>query len=122
MASNDQETSGDPNALVSESLRVGVAVSFALLLAGCLWSVAVAAITRKPTPPFARDPATGAIQWHIVLLLSGLVALMATPAVRLATCAVAYHRSGDVQYARISVIVLVIVLASIGLSFVGLRP
>lgn len=110
------DRSNGPNELVSGTLRVGVALSTALLGSGLLWTLLLGG--RPDDAPVART-ASGDVHWNVALLLGGLLVLMATPIVRLAACTYHYRRVGDSRFATVSAGVLLVVAASILLSVFG---
>lgn len=79
---------------VAHLLRIGTAVSAALIAAGL-------AITLLPVP-WAVGPA---------LVTAGIVALICTPLLRVAAAMVVYLRLGDVVYSVICLAVLLFVVA-----------
>src|SRR5690349_707990 len=106
----------DPNELIARILTFGVTVSFVLLLAGLVWTVALPLTGRAAPGPTIRNPATGAIHGNVALLAAGLLVLMATPVLRVLAAIWSFARKGDRRYTRISGFVLLMVAASAVLS------
>lgn len=110
--------SHDPSLLIARTLHAGGLLSFALLLAGLLWTLALALIGGATPPSTLRDTATGALHGNVLLLHAGLLALIATPVLRVLVAFWAFAHSNDRRYMRISALVLLVVLASTLLAFV----
>jgi uncharacterized membrane protein len=111
----------DPNALISGTLKAGVAISFTLLLIGLLWTVEIMVTGGQAPAPVAQDPVSGAVRGNVVALLAGLLVLMATPVLRIVAALWYFEAARDRRYAFISATVLFIVLASILLSLIQKR-
>lgn len=101
---NNLNCAVDPNALISSTLRSGVGVSFMLLLAGLAWTIVAPGAGAHG--PVARNPVTGAIHGNVVLLLAGLMALMATPIMRIFAALWYFSGTGEKRYARACAFVL----------------
>jgi len=110
-----KHTGASPEDLIVRTLRTGVGVSFALLLAGFAWTVGLALAGRVP-PPTVRD--AGGVHGNVMLLLAGLLVLMATPILRILAAWHAFSREGDRRFARLALAVLAIVLASTAVGVV----
>lgn len=111
---SDQPT--DPNLTIAAILKLGVAISFVLLLTGLVWTIVLIVAGGKAPPPQARNLTTGALHPNVLLIEAGLLALMATPVMRVVAAGWLFHRAGETRYAWISIVVLSIVLGSILLS------
>jgi len=107
----------DAYALIARTLHVGGVLSFALLLAGLLWTVTLALIHGATPPRAVRDPATGALHGNVLLLHAGLIALIATPVLRILAALWSFARSRDSRYARIAALVFLTILVSVFLPY-----
>lgn len=108
------EAPGDLHMQIVRTLRTGVWISFALLLTGLVWTI-VAAIIAGETPPLkprAGDKPPG----NVVLLYAGLLVLMATPILRILVALRSFYHIGDRRFTHVTMIVLIVVVASILLS------
>ncbi len=100
-------------------LRIGIAVSSACMAAGFLLSAfldsapdgSLERLLSLPAGRLAADPAA----W----LTSGIIALMATPVLRVAVAIIAFEREGDRRYAAISSAVLAIIALSVAISLIS---
>jgi uncharacterized membrane protein len=107
--------------MVSLVLAVGVGISAALIGAGFVsalvvgWQGSLVGATPGPTAPtsFGDLPARLAVLEPLAIAQLGLLALLATPVVRVAASVVAFASEGDRLYTAITAIVLAILLASI---------
>jgi uncharacterized membrane protein len=109
-------TEGGPNEAVVLTLKVGVAVSFTLLLAGLLWTLALSLPSGKMPAQTVRDPNSGMLYPNTLLLHAGLLALMATPILRVIAALRYFWLHRDARYSLISAAVLLVILASILIS------
>lgn len=109
------EKSG-PNEAVVLTLKVGVALSFSLLLLGLLWTLALSLPSGKTPAQTVRDPSTGALYPNTLLLHAGLLTLMATPILRVIASLQHFWLHRDARYTLISAAVLLVILVSILIS------
>lgn len=112
-----QENTGaadDLNTQIVRTLRAGVRISFALLLAGLVWTIIAAVIAGEmpPLKPQAGDKPPG----NVALLYAGLLVLMATPILRILVALRSFYHMGDRRFTRVAAIVLIVVVVSILLS------
>ncbi len=107
-------------ASIARLLRLGVYLSIALLVAGVV-ALLVAGISPLAGAP-RFDPT--AIPADLVdlrpdgLLWLGLLVLVATPSVRVLAALVGYLRSNEPRMAAISLLILVVIAASIALALI----
>jgi uncharacterized membrane protein len=107
--------------LVSGVLIIGVVTSAVLLVAGLAGAIAVgwggslagAAASTDPATAFSAMGANLVALRPIGFAQLGLVVLLATPVARVATSVMAFALEGDRLYATITVIVLLVLLASL---------
>ena len=104
---------------VHRSLLAGLAVSGVLLLAG----LAVALARGEKTPPTARVSSWAAVR-HLArterataLLNLGLIALVATPVVRVIVLGTGWAVNRDWRFAAVALVVLVLLGLSLVLGF-----
>jgi uncharacterized membrane protein len=122
MRMNDERLDG----IVAVVLRTGVTLAAALVLAG---GIAFLASHDRQLPDYRKfhpepTPLTTIVGvWQgamhldpIYLIQLGLLVLIATPVVRVITCAAGFALERDWMYAAVSLIVLVCLLASITIS------
>lgn len=99
-------------------LEIGFRVSVAIMAVGLLLSV----VKQEALPDRLGDP--GEIARGITdadpgsILGLGILAVILTPLVTTGVVAWTFFQQGDLRYARISGVVLIILLASIGLSLI----
>ena len=108
--------------MVSLVLAVGVGVSATLIGAGFVAALAIgwqgslvgaATTAYAPTTDFGGLISRLGILEPLAIVQLGLLALLATPVVRVAASVVAFASEGDRLYTAITAIVLAILLASI---------
>jgi uncharacterized membrane protein len=98
---------------LAASLKLGIMVSFPLLLAGLIWTIIQGIVVGRTPMASTYNGVTGTLNYNVVLLLAGLLALLATPLLRLAVAIWSFHRMGEHRYMRIAGAVLIIVLSSV---------
>ena len=107
--------------IVANLLRAGVILSAAVVLAGGIWYLA-----SNPGPPpsySAFQPRVRGLHSLAVLpgpqatILAGLLLLIATPVARVAFTIVAFILERDRVYIGVTVLVLLVILYSIGTSW-----
>ncbi len=107
--------------MVSLVLAVGVGISAALIGAGFVsalvvgWQGSLVGANPAPIAPtsFGDLPARLAMLEPLAISQLGLLALLATPVVRVAASVIAFASEGDRLYTAITAVVLTILLASI---------
>jgi uncharacterized membrane protein len=122
MKMNDDRLDG----IVGIVLRTGVTLAAALVLVGGIAFLASHGQQLPDYHKFHAEPAplTSIVGiWHgaihldpIYLIQLGLLVLIATPVVRVITCAAGFALERDWMYAAVSLVVLVCLLASITIS------
>jgi len=108
-------------ALVSSVLIAGVGTSAALLIAGFLAALAIGwtgSLTGAPAGGAARTDFSGVFDGlaalrPVAIVQVGLIALVATPVIRVAASIVAFAMEGDRLYVVLTVAVLGILLSSL---------
>jgi uncharacterized membrane protein len=107
--------------IVANLLRTGVILSASVVLAGGIWYLAS---NRGPAPSYsAFQPRVSGLHSVAVLpgpqamILAGLLLLIATPVARVAFTVVAFILERDHVYVGVTVLVLLILLYSIGTSW-----
>jgi uncharacterized membrane protein len=109
-----EDLAPDPiNESLARSLMLGIVVSFPLLLAGLIWTIIQGILAGRIPMPATFDGQTGRLHYNVALLLAGLLALLATPLLRLVAAIWCFHRMGERRYMRIAGAVLIIVLSSV---------
>jgi uncharacterized membrane protein len=112
-AASTDASSSAVNELLARSLMLGIMVSFPLLTAGLIWTIVQGFLDGRTPAPSTFDGQTGRLHYNVALLLAGLLALLATPLLRLAAAIWHFYRIGDRRYMRIAGAVLIIVLSSV---------
>ncbi len=116
-------------ALISTLLRTGISISMALIVAGTAvsfihhpdYASSAAALQRLTHPGNAPHDVPevvagiGALRGQALVML-GLLALMATPVLRVVVSLVSFLRSGDRAFALLTSLVLVLLLLSLALG------
>jgi uncharacterized membrane protein len=107
--------------IVGNLLRTGVILAAAVVLASGIWYLAVSG-QSKPDYHIFQPVARGLHLLSVLpkpeaLILIGLLLLIATPVARVVFAIVAFALEGDRLYVGFTVIVLVILLYSIGTSW-----
>jgi uncharacterized membrane protein len=102
---------------ISLVLRYGVILSFVVIAIGSILFLtsgqAVVRLTGTPLPHNPIDVLTGVLQLQPKAIIDfGLFLLIATPVTRVAVAAIAFLFEADFTYALISLVVLLVLLAS----------
>jgi uncharacterized membrane protein len=102
---------------ISLVLRYGVMLSFVVIALGSILFLtsgqAVVRLTGTPLPHNPIDVLTGVLQLQPKAIIDfGLFLLIATPVTRVAVAAIAFLVEADFTYALISLVVLLVLLAS----------
>ncbi|HXS96325.1 MAG TPA: DUF1634 domain-containing protein [Candidatus Limnocylindrales bacterium] len=108
------------DAIIGNLLRTGVSVAAAVVLAGGVWYLA--STTAPPayahfTPRVAGIRSFGALTGPEQTILAGLLILIATPVARVIFSLIAFAIECDRVYVVITLIVLLVLLYSIGTSW-----
>ncbi|MEK6720595.1 MAG: DUF1634 domain-containing protein [Chloroflexota bacterium] len=107
-------------ASIARLLRLGVYLSMTLLAAGVIALLAAGISPLAGAPPL--DPAAFAADLVDLrpdnLLWLGLLVLVATPSVRVLAALVGYLRSNEPRMVAVSLLILVVIAASIALALI----
>ena len=107
--------------IIANLLRAGVILAAAVVLAGGVWYLAASG-GQAPSylgfhPTVRGVHALAVLPGPQALILIGLLILIATPVARVALAIVGFALEGDRMYVGMTVLVLVILLYSIGTSW-----
>ena len=107
--------------IVGKLLRAGVSLAAAVVLTGGIWYLAVSGATRVDyrhfSPRTHRLLSLGTLPPSEVTIQIGLLLLIATPIARVAFALVAFALERDRLYVFFTLTVLVVLLLSIGTSW-----
>jgi uncharacterized membrane protein len=112
-----RETTPKVGLAISLILRYGVLLSFIVTAIGSILFLtsgqAVVRLTGTPLPHNPVDVLTGVLQLQPKAIIDfGLFLLIATPVTRVAVAAIAFLVEADFTYALISLVVLLVLVAS----------
>lgn len=107
--------------LIGKLLRAGVAVAASVVLVGGIWYLVafndVPVNYRQFQPTVRNIRALGELSAPEAVMLAGLLILIALPVARVVLSVVAFAAERDIKYVVCTVIVLLVLLYSIGTSW-----
>jgi uncharacterized membrane protein len=107
--------------IVGTLLRVGVIVSAAVMIAGGAWYLAIEGMSAPHYGAFRPDVrgarSLASLPAPEAVMLGGLLLLIATPVARVVFTLAAFLYSRDRIYVAITLVVLIVLLFSIGTSW-----
>lgn len=107
--------------IVGNLLRAGVIVSAAVMIAGGAWYMATQGMSAPHYSVFRPDVrgirSLASLPAPEAVMLGGLLLLIATPVARVVLTLAAFLFSRDRTYAAITLVVLIVLLFSIGTSW-----
>jgi uncharacterized membrane protein len=107
--------------IVGNLLRAGVVLAATVVAAGAAWYLAAYGTTPVSYQHFVRGPiglrAVAALPGPIKLMEIGLLLLIFTPVARVGFSLAAFYLEGDRVYVGITLVVLLVLLISIGTSW-----
>ncbi len=107
--------------IVGNLLRVGVVLAATVVAAGAAWYLAVYGETPVSYAHFHRGPTQlrtiASLPGPLIVIEAGLILLIFTPVARVAFALFAFYLERDRAYVGITLVVLLVLLFSIGTSW-----